>query len=861
MTGEELLPPSAACYRWICGFFIALLLRIPAEAQSVNAGDENQSPQVRSTAFFVAHCYKCHDEKTEGDLSIRKLDTDIIHGKDVQVWQEVLHRLNFGDMPPKEETPPKTDDLLETIDWLTLQLAAAESSNNPALTARLPRRLTNREYRNTLRNLTAYPHDPTREFSQDPQEGGFRNNAGALRMSPREIDNYYVAAQDVLARAARPLNDDQVSERWIMKLRSPGLPKGGPGSRGDPYGYPELTEEQKEFPVREGTTCSIKTFDALPSQDGGVVDWRYDLFNGETEPPTPYAKCIDLRVFGVTKGNIRRSVGFRWFGETPGTYRVTIEVSSGPRLPETADQSHSPFEYTRHLTVLLQPDNRMLGVISPTDEKTRHTFTFHREPSLDYFSMVGHPGWGIDLELYAREKDKVIYGPQVHSMELEGPLSVEWNAQTRDKLFPNQHTDIDDEQYAHDVLESFITRAFRRPPTARELNRYTSDFLSLRRGETDNVAALSQTFAAVLVSPAFLYRFETETEKNARLNDWQLASRLSYFLWKSMPDEELFAAAAGGKLSTNEELRGQVRWMLRSTNHERMAEDFTRQWLELDKLEKHVSTPTEDFDLNLKYSMIAETLATVREALAQNRSALSLLSDNHAMLNGRMATHYGIKGVEGSEFRRVSLPGDSHRGGILTQAALLTLTSKPKVTDPIHRGAFLMDRVFGRKPPPPPPDVNLLTDFRPKHRPQSKRELVELHRTTPSCVNCHARFDPVGFALENYDHLGRWRDFDKEYAKPEKEGSYRGGEIDVGGRLPDGRPFSGVEDLKRLLKDDPTLFVDNLIAKLTQYALGRRLGITEMQQVRSIRRECESKDYRLHDILEAIVLSDMFRQR
>jgi hypothetical protein len=408
---------------------------------------------------------------------------------------------------------------------------------------------------------------------------------------------------------------------------------------------------------------------------------------------------------------------------------------------------------------------------------------------------------------------------------------------------------------ARETLAPFVTRAFRRPASEEELDRLVGLVeMAERRGDSFE-RGLRVAVTAVLVSPSFLFRVEADSKPDdprARrpLNDFELATRLSYFLWSSMPDDALFALAARGELHKEPVLREQVRRMLKDSKSWALAENFAAQWLNLGMLEECSPDPElfGSFDAQLKADMRRETLLFFDAVVREDRSILEFIDGRFTFVNERLARHYGLSGIDGEEFRRVAL-ADEGRAGVLTHASVLTLTSNPGRTSPVKRGKWIMENILGTPPPEPPPDVPELEQTRRANPKATLRQQLELHRKDPACATCHRQMDALGFGFENFDAIGRWRESDG----PAK--------IDPSGTLPSGEMFQGPAELVRILRERKAEISRSLAAKLLTFALGRGLGPHDRCAIDEVAKELAAGDYRFSALVTAIVLSEPFRMR
>jgi len=448
-------------------------------------------------------------------------------------------------------------------------------------------------------------------------------------------------------------------------------------------------------------------------------------------------------------------------------------------------------------------------------------------------------------------------GLHVDSMVVRGPLPVEpadLPASHRQLVFQTPELGDDSRlETARAVIGRFTERAFRRPVEPEEVEEVMAIFrLAHDRGESFE-RALQIALSSVLISPKFLYLFEPQESPQERpLTDFELASRLSYFLWSSMPDEELFEQARHGTLRDN--LAQQVDRMLDDPKAESFVEDFVGQWLQLRELTDIARDPDRfpSFNDTLRDAMLEETEAYVAHVLRDNRSVLELLDSDYTFVNEPLARHYGIEGVRGEAFRRVKLASNETRGGVLTQASVLTLTSHPNRTSPVKRGKWILQQLLGTPPPPPPPDVPDLEEDTQSVEAASLRERLELHRASPDCASCHQQMDPLGFALENYDAIGRWRT---------KDGPFP---IDASGELSGGLQVEGAADLRAVLRETESYrkkFTRTLIENLMTYGLGRGLEPQDYATVQTVGERLVEDDYRIRAIIRGIVESRAFQYR
>ena len=524
---------------------------------------------------------------------------------------------------------------------------------------------------------------------------------------------------------------------------------------------------------------------------------------------------------------IRVAAGAEQAGDEPAKVRVTLDgqelqtfdVTTGPRRPETFKVS----------TRVGAGEHRVAAAFV-------NDFYDPRQPD-------------------HRKRDRNLV---VHRVEVEGPLDLpppEPTAVQKQVFFVKPGQDgLSEEQAAFKVLQRFATRAYRRPASDEEISRLLELF-KLARAQGDGFEkAAAVSMSAVLVSPSFLFRIEqersTDPSQPYAIDDYELASRLSYFLWSSTPDDELLAKAAAGRLREPDALKAEVRRMLVDPRSAALVSNFTGQWLQLRNLDRQaVDRKTfPNYTDELRADMRREAELFFQNLIREDRPVLDLLNADYTFVNERLARHYGIAGVRGEDFRRVSLAG-THRGGVLTMGGVLTVTAMPTRTSPVKRGKFILDQILGMPPAPPPPDVTPLGDKPQDVSAGSLRQRLERHREDPSCFSCHARMDPLGFAMERFDAVGAWRDQDGGFP------------IDAAGKLPEGREFNGPDELRQVLLEHKTEFLRCFVENMLTYALGRGVEHYDRCTVRDICQSVETDGYRFGTLVTSIVTSDAFQKR
>ena len=672
------------------------------------------------------YCVSCHGpEKMKADLRIDRLNPDLVKGEDAEHWEEVLNNLNIGDMPPEDEAQPTPAERDIITTWVAKQLRYAAEVKRSTGGRNVLRRLTRYEYNNTLRDLLGLELDYAKDL---PPEGaakeGFVNNSSVLGTSGLHMEYFQRIGAAAIRRS---LVLGEKPKPFVLEF-SPEehLPKTEAADEGD---------SKKKRKKRKST--KLIQLSGADRETGGVL-----------LPAVPPSSSADKKAFQrgamirvntkaiPTEGPIRITVMARAVETEPG---VTSQLSIA--IGHDAGSSASP--------------NRFLGARNIAGGELRE-YTF--ESLLDRFPLRGgtlKSQFIVIQNVFDPGTANIDAMPVVFidSVRIEAGVYETWPPESRTRVLVSD--DI------REVLEGFMERAYRRPGTKGEIDRMVKLHTTLRRGGMKPEDATIETLAAVLAAPGFLLLSEPSAEARRRpLNDWELASRLSYFLWSTMPDERLFALAERKKLGNPETLRTEIDRMLADEKAEAFSENFASQWLDLDAIYNVAINPEffPDFKDATKDVMVAETVAFFTRLVEEDRSAAELIDSKDAMLNAKLAKHYGIPGISGQELRLVSLPAGSQRGGILTHGSILTLNSSGDDTHPIKRGVWVLERLLGDPPPPPPPAVPMLAEESPDGDRKSLKEKLEAHRQEAACMGCHKKIDPWGVAFENYDGVGRWRD-------------------------------------------------------------------------------------------------------
>jgi mono/diheme cytochrome c family protein len=781
----------------VAGFVYTLEAQQPPPHPPVPAAAAHRS----LPSMVDEYCVACHDE----DKKKAGLALDTLAAQDVpqhpEVWEKVVRKLRARQMPPigKERPDEATYDAVIASLETSLDRAAA-AHPNPGRTAAL-RRLTRTEYQNAVRDLLAIEIDAASLLPADESSYGF-DNVTVGDLSPTLLDRYISAAEKISRVAV-------------------GRPSRSPG--GETIRIPaELTQEEH--------------IDGLPigTRGGAVVHYTFPL-DGEYEIQIRLMRDRDEHVEGLSEAHDLELLLDR--------ERVQLFTVKPPQreagLPDTDQPSHEKVDQHLKIRVPVSAGPHVLGVAFP--KKPSVLLETPRQPYETHFNYYRHPR----------------IQPAIYSISIVGPYGATGPGDTpsRRRLFVSRPASPDQEDgSARRILTALMRKAYRRPVMAVDL-KGPLDLYRTARADGGFEAGIEMALSAVLVSPEFLFRVERDPAGIPpgtvyRISDLDLASRLSFFLWSSIPDDELLGAASAGRLHEPAVLERQVRRMLADARSKALVTNFASQWLRLPNLDS--ITPDmrlfPDFDDNLRQAFRKETELFFESILHEDRSVLDLLSANYTFLNERLAKHYGVPHVYGSRFRRVTLDKDSWRGGLLRQGSILTVTSYATRTSPVLRGKFVLDTLLGVPPPPPLPDVPALKDNTVDGK-LSVRQRIAEHRSNATCAPCHNLMDPLGLSLERFDAVGRRRT---------TEG---GTPIDASGSLPDGRKFTDVDGLESALLARPELFVGTLAEKLQTYALGRGVEYYDAPAIRGIVRDARQQNFRISSIILGIVKDPSFQMR
>lgn len=762
--------------------------------------------------LFAAHCRKCHaGDKPKGGFDLTGLKTDFAEAGNRAHWQAVLEQLRNGDMPPEDKPRPPAAVVHAAVEWIRAQVDAVEQARRASEGRVVLRRLNRAEYANTMRDLLGVEVDLADLLPPDTSTNGFDNTAELLHTSPYLLRHYLDAADRVL--------DEAIASRakpWLLKRRF------------------DIKDERTVRPngsVYRHVPDGVAIFAAWESANIRVTMWNF-----RSHARGQYR----FRISAYAMQNEGRPVTFR---VTAGTLKEVTEERLVGYFAVPQDQP-TVVEFTEHL----EPENR-IRILAEGLPAT--------PPQVQQVGAENYQGPGLVVQW----------------VDIEGPLLEAWPPPSHRALFGDLPQErVERERYevvsnqpladAERLLTDFARRAFRRPVTPEDIQPFLARVRSGLESGRSFEQAMRLGFKGILVAPDFLFL----RERGPRLNDFELASRLSYFLWSSMPDEELFRLAAANQLHEPAVLGGQVERLLADPKARAFTDHFTGQWLSLRAIDDTLPDRTlyPEYDDILKTAMLKETTLFFEEVLHNDLPLTHFVSSDFTFLNERLARHYRIPGVEGMDMRRVALPPDSHRGGLLTMGAILKVTANGTTTSPIVRGAWVLERILGTPPPKPPPDVEAIEpDIRGA---TTIREQLAKHRDVASCASCHRKIDPPGFALESFDVIGGWRTHYRATGEPRlidgrRRRHWDGPAVEPGDVTADGRRFANIDDYKRILLEDPDQLARNLAEKLIAYGTGAAPSLTDEAEIEGIVRRAREKSHGFKSLIHEVVLSGLFQSK
>ena len=783
--------------------------------------------------FLQQHCIRCHGpQKEQSDVRIDQLSRDFRMGADSHRWGEILEKVNSGEMPPQEEPKPTQQEISAFLTSLDAKLKEGRAARMAARPAVAHYRLSRKEYQNTVYDLLGVRYDPAKpgELNEDTLWHGFERIGSELTLSPSHVDRYYRAAGLVLDRAFADVSGEA---RKVRKTAADLRYNGG--------------KEQQAILDRFGIKRPL----------------RYLLF----------------------PGRVQSALAPHWFGKTgpehSGLYKVRIQAS-GIRPPggqpahlsigkptgeETVD-SILDFDLTAsedapqvyEFEVFLEmPTSLDFCIVSTSPVDRRQGAAFRNALTSSNGYIFTHSSDTLLLSANAPQmfddRGNGLFSTVILDwIEWEGPLLTEEEKSRRAGILPPDGATA---EVVAEHLKRFAERAWRREVRMEELAVYRNAYQSERDAGESLLDAYRVALQGILTSRHFIYLVEGDPQAREQLHDSELASRLSYFLWSSMPDEPLFAAAKAGSLK-GDGLANEVDRMLASSKPDRFIDDFARQWLQLHRLgmfpPDNKLYPT--YDAWLEVSLRREPIEYFREIFQKNLPIDNFIDSDWTIANTRLCDFYGLPEPSREGFQRVALKPEDHRGGLLTMGAVLGLTSDGTRHRPVHRGVWVSEAIFGKTPPSPPANVDPIEPNTAEGPKTTIRQKIESHRNNANCAACHSKIDHFGIAWDNYNAIGQWRTRERV-----EKGIGEDPLIDASGEMPDGRRFQEPVQFKKLLLEDRELIARAFIEHLCTYALRRVLTVDDKDDLKRIEAEAEKNEYRVKDIVRAVALSELMRKR
>ena len=842
------------------------ILKAPFGIEPVAAAQQ----QVDTRAFLKQYCVSCHTQQAKQrgtvPVALDELDPTQVD-RDGRTWEQVVRKMRAGVMPPSGM--PRADKaaherFLATIEGELDRAALAKP--NPGRTEAF-HRLNRKQYQNAIRDLLALEIDVTGLLPPDDASYGFDNIAGVLKISPTLMERYLSAAQKIsriaigLPPSSPSIDYFRVADDRAQDDRLPSQLFGTRGGAAVRYTFPMDAQYTIRVELSRDLNEQVPIYTEPQVLEVSIDGERVNVFTlpGVAAPPPPPPSeptaATDIPADDAVAPNAPDAAGGR-AARPPqrgaGAGRRGGGGGGGNRQGQ-AQRNRADRNWEVRVPVKAGPHEVQVAFVKQTSAVAETT----RLPFLRPYPA------GVNIA-------ETRTGAYLRSIEIAGPFDPvgPGNSPSRQRIFPchpspasaslsattEQNRATDATTCAHSILSALARRAYRRPVTAADVEPLMAFYRDAATASFDD--GIEQALQRLLISPEFLLRVEADAPGVAantpyRISDLELASRLSFFLWSSIPDEDLLRLAEQRRLREPEVLDGQVRRMIADPRFESFVEQFAGQWLFLRNLAASIPVQQNfpDFDDTLRESFRTETEMFVESVIREDRSALDLLRADYTFVNERLARHYGIPNVKGNRFRRVALPPESHRGGLLGQGSILTVTSYPDRTSPVVRGKWILENLLGTPPPPPLPNVPPLKPPSFSGKVLSMRERIAAHRNSPVCASCHSMMDPLGLALEHFDGVGKWRDLDDS-----------GAAIDASGALPDGTRFDGADGLRNALLTSDR-FIATLTEKMLTYALGRGLEYYDMPAVRAIARDASRDEYRFASLIRAIVESAPFQMR
>ena len=914
-SGKTAWPCRLGLTIWLLHFapLASLLAAERNPAQAVLPPESRAVYETRVLPFLKQNCWKCHDKKTaKAGFIVEDLGTDFLEGKTGDHWREAVDQINLGKMPKKGKVDPQ--EAFQIVEWVNQELRNA-GKRAQSTGGRVPmRRLNRTEYANTVCDLFHLDSHLARSIEKDlPADGhidGFDRGGAALLVDVSQLQAYLdmarVVVDEALPATAPKMNKQRLAaadDNWLTRRDKKMMTIKEMLNLGDVQldfvlsDPKDLAREIERGPwvnefnvIRDGGLETCMSSNAVGyGQSGPLVRkvvtkdgwYKIRLRAGADRGRGNFAVDAVVITADYCKASKehRKHMVFTIDAplDQPKVYEQTVFLSAGgPDFQEELSFRWNPYHpwggyHDADNTIIPDPELRKLywacrgsgeGYSRAKEKKESPEAIAEAKKKRDdaaeamrrFALTFNGPAFHVNPAMDPKSMPRLWYD----YIEVEGPLS-EFPTQAAKELLPTDGNG--GLAQAREAFTRFLPRAYRRPVSSAEVESLVQVVEAAQANRGKNFAdAMRDAVVAVLTSPNFLYLQEPTGPTTAShvLTDYELASRLSYFLWSTMPDEGLLNLAAQNKLHDPATLRAQVKRMAIDPRAHQFVENFVGQWTRAREFDTAVvdTQQYKNYDDALRDSGLAEPYEFFSEMLRSDLPVLNAIQSDFLVINERLAKHYGIAGVAGDEFRRVPLAPGSQRGGLLGMAAMLTYLADGSRTLPVKRGAYVLDVFWNRPPPPPPPNVGDLPVIKGKNL--TVRQRLEQHRSMPSCASCHSKIDPLGLALENYDAVGAWR----ERQNGERRNGGKGDPpIDASGVMPDGKTFKTLAEFKQVMLDEKGKFLQGFTEKLLAYALGRPVGATDRELVDKIVSEAAKEDYRLQSFLQAIVADREFQTK
>lgn len=863
--------------RWAVCCVLAIALGLPT-TNSFAAAPEYERDVL---PFLKRHCYSCHDAKqAKAGLRLDELGTDFLRGTTADNWHEVINQINSGEMPPEDEPRPDPKAAFAVVEWVGAKLKEAEKLARMSGGRILMRRLNRQEYANTVGDLfrldSHFIEKLKRELPADGKAEGFDRLSSALFFDQTQMASYLEWTAEIAREAVQSTPPTSVKYTWEANKHLSG------------EAVRQKVNENLDHMIETGPPTYFKT-------DKGMIIRSVNMYGHRNWEFIDVPAGVRPSLTSLVKADGYYRIRFKG-GSDPGDrgepIRVRLLYGGGTPLEQT-------FEFKPNGTLDNPAVTEMTVFLRAGEPDMTRGISITWNGIWD--ARINHPGWealnmrimvgGAKIGQAVAKKDddglkkaradldnalaeaKAFTGTRwIHNekynidtlpkllldtIEVEGPVSKEWPPASHVVLGLDAKTP-QDEVGLRAAFSKLLPRAYRRTVQAEEIDRLVNIAAKAMRDEKlDFHAALRLGLQTMLVSPGFVFLQEPQASDASAvrpLNDYELASRLSYFLWSSLPDDELFALADKGTLRDPATLSAQVTRMLADPKSRRFVENFAGQWLDVEQFGSvEPAMEYKDYDAKLRAAEREEPLAFFQQVLSENLPVTYFLDSPFLVINERLARHYGIDGVTGEAFQKVALRPEHHRGGVLGMAGLMTLLSDGTRTLPVRRGAWVLEKLLNDPSPPPPPNAGEIQPNTAGAR-LTVRERLAKHRSEPNCASCHAKLDSYGLALENYDAIGRWR----EQQNGEGISGPKAPVIDPSGALKSGREFSDLAGYKAALLAEKEKFVRAFSEKLLTYALGRPVGYVDNTTLEQITTTTGKSDHRLQDLIQAVVSSEPF---